>query len=463
MDCLTGPDGALYVADWYDKRANHVDPVDNWDRSNGRIYKVQARGAPPAAPIDPPLDKRSSKDLIALLAHPNEWYAAEARRILAERRDASVVPGLRKAVRDNEGRLALESLWALYVSGGFDEDFADRLLDHPDEDVRAWAIRLVGDGKKVSPGFRDRLVALARADKSAAVRCQLACSCKRLPGPDCLPIVRELLRREEDAADPFLPLLLWWAIEDKAISDRDIVLGLLDSPAAWRTPIVHQFIVERLARRYTDEGGEAGFTACARLLIAAPGRIETDLLLRGMDRALEGRRLEKVPEVLKKQLMEMRRDRPDDLTLLRLAVRMGAADAYDQALKQAGDGEASESNRIALIDLLGQMGNPDCLPTLLHALADARSDGLRGRPVRVTAVLRPAGRRRRAGDVPQVVAGVKGAGTDFVVRPGGIQSEIPRGRGRGADRSARGAAGQVALHGRVQGRSDRPTPRETLG
>ena len=66
---------------------------------------------------------------------------------------------------------------------------------------RTWAIRLVGDGKKVSPGFRDRLIALARTEKSATVRCQLACSCKRLPGPDCLPIVRELLMRDEDAAD----------------------------------------------------------------------------------------------------------------------------------------------------------------------------------------------------------------------------------------------------------------------
>src|SRR5205823_12750828 len=42
IDCLTGPDGSVYVADWYDARANHVDPVDNWDRSNGRIYKIEA-------------------------------------------------------------------------------------------------------------------------------------------------------------------------------------------------------------------------------------------------------------------------------------------------------------------------------------------------------------------------------------------------------------------------------------
>ncbi len=56
IDCLTGPDGAVYVADWYDKRANHVDPVDNWDRSNGRIYKIVAKNAKPDVRLTPRQD-----------------------------------------------------------------------------------------------------------------------------------------------------------------------------------------------------------------------------------------------------------------------------------------------------------------------------------------------------------------------------------------------------------------------
>jgi putative membrane-bound dehydrogenase-like protein len=377
IDCLTGPDGALYVADWYDKRANHVDPIDTWDRSNGRIYKVEAKGAKPVAPIDPPLGKRSSKELVAFLKNPNSWWTGEARRILGERRDASVVSILRKAVLENTGRLALESLWALNVSGGFDEDFAGKLLDHPSPDVRTWAIRLVGDGKKVSPGFRGRLVALARTETSATVRCQLACSCKRLAGPDCLPIVRQLLLRDEDAADLYIPMLLWWAIEDKAISDRDLVIGLLDSPAVWRAPIVSRFIVERLARRYMDESGAENLNACVRLLAAAPGQAETDLLLRGMDKALEGRRLVKAPEALETALSQLRKARPDDLTLLRLAVRLGGTDAYEQSVKRAGDAKAPDADRIALVELLGQTGKADCVPTLLQTLAGAKSDALR--------------------------------------------------------------------------------------
>ncbi len=377
IDCLTGPDGALYVADWYDKRANHVDPIDTWDRSNGRIYKVETKGAKPAAPIDPPLGKRSSKELVALLDNPNSWWSGEARRILGERRDASVVPLLREMVLENKRKLALESLWALYVSGGFDEDFAGKLLDHANENVRTWAIRFVGDSKKISTRFRDRLVSLARTETSATVRSQLACSSKRLPGPDCLPIVRELLMRDEDASDRYIPMLLWWAIEDKAISDRDSVINLLDSPAFWRAPIVSRFIVERLARRYMDEGSAADMNACARLLAAAPGQAEIDLLLRGMDKALEGRQAVKAPVALESALSASRKKRPNDLTLLRIAVRLGGADAYEQALKRAGDAKALDADRIILIDLLGQTDKADCVPTLLQTLADAKSDVLR--------------------------------------------------------------------------------------
>src|SRR5439155_942422 len=80
--------------------------------------------------------------------------------------------------------------------------------------------------KQVAPTIQQRLVASARAERSPVVRSQLACSAKRLPGKDALPIIRELLQRDEDAVDPQIPLLIWWAIESKAVSDRDQVVGL---------------------------------------------------------------------------------------------------------------------------------------------------------------------------------------------------------------------------------------------
>jgi len=39
----------VYVSDFYDKRTAHPDPDAEWDRSNGRIYKIEAKGTKPLA------------------------------------------------------------------------------------------------------------------------------------------------------------------------------------------------------------------------------------------------------------------------------------------------------------------------------------------------------------------------------------------------------------------------------
>jgi putative membrane-bound dehydrogenase-like protein len=375
VDCLTGPDGAVYVADWHDKRATHLDPVDNWDRSNGRIFRVEPQGAKPLPAFN--LAKMTSLELVDLLSHENDWFRREARRILAERRDESVVGRLRELVLNRKDHLALEALWAVYVSGGFNDNVARQTLDHANEDVRTWTVRLLGDAKKVSVPIRNRLVRLAKHDPSPAVRNQLACSCKRLPAADALPIVRQLLRRDEDAQDPQIPLLLWWAIEAKAVSDRDAVLGLLGDAEAWRLPLVRQFILERIGRRYLAENSDAGLRACAWLLDTAPGAAEVDLLVKGMDLALEGRQLAQVPAVLEKQIDKLRAERPDDLKRLRLALRLGSAPAYADALKRVSDPKTPEGTRLSLVEVLGQAGRAECVPALLTLFEQAKGDPLR--------------------------------------------------------------------------------------
>src|SRR6266446_5408801 len=228
VDCEAGPDGAVYICDWCDKRASHVDPLDTWDRSNGRIYRVQSRSADVSKPKLPnagapgfDLSRLSSEQLVDLLDQPNAWFSRKARLLLAERRDPKVLPRLRKQISDKQSpRLALQSLWALYVSGGFDEKFASQLLTDPNENVRAWTVRLLGDSRQVSPLTRNQLVTLARSETSPVVRSQLACSAKRFPAEDALAIISELLSHNEDLNDQHIPLLLWWALEDKAIASR---------------------------------------------------------------------------------------------------------------------------------------------------------------------------------------------------------------------------------------------------
>ena len=78
-----GPDGNVYVIDWYDKQACHRNEPVIWDRTNGRIYKVSYRGTKPVTGID--LQKCSDEELVKYQLHDNEWYVRHARRILQER------------------------------------------------------------------------------------------------------------------------------------------------------------------------------------------------------------------------------------------------------------------------------------------------------------------------------------------------------------------------------------------
>jgi putative membrane-bound dehydrogenase-like protein len=109
VDLLQGPDGCVYVVDFYDRRAAHLDPVDNWDKTNGRIYRIEYKGGPKYETFD--LRKKSSAELVELLKHSNVWWRREARQLLAERQDRSVHETLRKWVNEEKGQLALEALW----------------------------------------------------------------------------------------------------------------------------------------------------------------------------------------------------------------------------------------------------------------------------------------------------------------------------------------------------------------
>ena len=173
----------------------------------------------------------STAELVALRTSTNDWFAAEARRILAERRDASIVPELKRLLADDRDEtVALRDLWALHVSGGLDDATAMELLDHPVAGVRRWTIRLLGDDHRMNSGASERSsAALAATEPDAMVRSQLASSCQRWDADDALPILGRLARRDEDRRDPHIPNLLWWAFERQLRQDRDAVVDLLST------------------------------------------------------------------------------------------------------------------------------------------------------------------------------------------------------------------------------------------
>ncbi len=403
-DVTMGPDGSVYVCDWHDQRMAHPDPDADWDRSNGRIYRIRARQL--AQQPTTQLAALASSQLVARLGDRNDWYVRKARRILADRRDPEMIFPLRTLVMESkDDHLALEALWALYVSGGFSDEFAERLLEHRNADVRWWSVRLLGDEERVAPAIAVRLVPLAAQDPSVAVRGQLACTAKRLPATDALPIIGQLIARSEDGQDPFLPLLLWWAVEQHAVAARDEVLALFTQPAVRSLPLVRDAIQERLLRRYAALATEPGYLACATLLKTAP-TADRERLLAALDQGLKDRSkarggsagtlfanlavvaaehaephsarapVQNIPPQLARLIDGLWQENPDDMTLIRLAARMGRPLAQERALALAMDGQTVLAKRIEALQLLAETGPPSIAESLLKLLSSAEPQPL---------------------------------------------------------------------------------------
>ena len=134
-----GPDGALYILDFYnqavvhnDTRGPKHDPQGNAairpdrDHHFGRIWRVQHKEA---KKLDlPKLDPGKPAVLVKVLEHPNEWVRMTALRLLLERNKIDVVPQLENlAVSDKASAEArIHALWLLN-----DLHQLSRMVDQP--------------------------------------------------------------------------------------------------------------------------------------------------------------------------------------------------------------------------------------------------------------------------------------------------------------------------------------------
>ncbi len=413
-DAVMGPDGAVYIADWYDQRTAHPDPDAEWDRRNGRIFRLRWKDAPVTPHVDP--QSRSNKELLSWLGSRNGWKAARARRVIAERSDPGVVSNLKEmlAATDDE-QLTLQTLWTLHTLGAFDESLAATLLDHNSEAVRSWAIRLQGDERQVSDTFGQRLLEVAAQDASPVVIAQLASTAGRLPARLSVPLAWAIAGRSEFADDPHIPLLVWWTVEKHATDAVGPIVETFSTAAAWDTPIVRDVLLGRLMRRYAGEGSRAGYQACARLFTSAPNDKERRRLMEELDAGLKmlGRkrlpglppgssfadiavvradrtpkpaRLESMPPELAGILANQGENETTDPLLLRLATRLGSADAYARTIELATDPTEPQSVRLSALEILRELADATGIERLLGLI------GTDEEPDVQTAALRVLGR-----------------------------------------------------------------------
>jgi len=148
-----GPDGALYVIDYYRKRIEHPewtasefqkDPSEfSLGSDRGRIYRVVPDGAQPAN-ARPMLDTASTAMMVAALESPNLWWRRTAQRLLVDGKHEDAVPLLTSLAQDRArpalGRL--HALWTLDGLGHLDSSVVLQALSDPEPGVRENALRM---------------------------------------------------------------------------------------------------------------------------------------------------------------------------------------------------------------------------------------------------------------------------------------------------------------------------------
>ena len=264
--------------------------------------------------------------------------------------------------------------------------------------------------------------------------------------------------------DIHLPLLLWWALEAKVATDPEAVLALFQDRAIWDLPIVRATIAERLMRRFAAAGTQAGPDELRRLLAMAPGPDHIKRLMAGFEAAVAGRALTGLPAELAEALAKYSGQS------VTLGLRQGKPEALSEALHVLADDRADRAKQLQLLQILGEVRRPACVPVVLRLACQSPDNALRSAAFCTLAGYDdPA----IADEVIKAYANmsddVRASAQSLLVTRRGLGGPVPRGDRRPDDRSPhrspRGrreavAAGRLASHAPWQpscsDRSSRP-------
>lgn len=145
-----GPDGALYVCDWYNPLVGHMqhsirDP--NRDRTHGRIWRITHEGRPLCTP--PKIAGASIPELLDVLTTYSDRDRYRARIELRSRDSVQTIAGVKKWVAGLDSsdpeleHARLEALWVHQQHDVVDPEFLEQMLKSSEPRARAAATRVL--------------------------------------------------------------------------------------------------------------------------------------------------------------------------------------------------------------------------------------------------------------------------------------------------------------------------------
>jgi putative membrane-bound dehydrogenase-like protein len=369
----SGPDGNVYLIDWYDQQICHLPQPEKWDRTNGRIYKISYTKAKPLPAVD--FTKATWADLVKCQEHPNDWVARMARRLMQERvirdqkgsEEARVALGKLATEHQDEG-IRLRAIWAQYLCGGLDDSTAlSATTKAKSPHLRGWVVRLLGQSADSLNVNQTPADAVVRRDITSVMLQKAADSRWR-----ALP---HLLAVSEDAADHNLPYLYWYALEPLVAEKPEEGLKLA---AEGKIPMLLQFAARRVGALNTPES----LSLLAKSIGGAKTEEQRVAYLRGLQEATRGKRQVTMPDGWPAAFESLMKS-PDAAIRnqsMALAVTFGDKGALATLRKVLADAKADTAARLSALTALVDGRDAETVPLLQAAVADKelRAAAIRG-------------------------------------------------------------------------------------
>ncbi len=273
IDAQVGPDGHMWVMDWYNFIVQHNPTPAGFrngkgnayetelrDKTHGRIYRVVYTKAKPEKPFT--LKDATPEKLVETLKHPNMTWRLHAQRLLVERGKEDVAGALRKLVADKEvdecglNVGAIHAFWTLFaVDQAAELNPFDHLkaLGHKSAAVRrAAALTFPAPDEAISLAFVNSVAKFN--ETNPAVLSALAQRIADLPSTEknSLLGVFPAVLMKEDKGDPNLKVALLAASSGRAGE----VLVLLAGGGGIESTASGLALIEQLARHYAASAGD---------------------------------------------------------------------------------------------------------------------------------------------------------------------------------------------------------------
>lgn len=299
-----GPDGCLYVLDWYDRyhcyQDANADPK-GVDRGHGRLYRVVHEKRPKRRVED--FEKLTDAQLVALLADPNIFNRQRAQLKLQERNvapESETARMIQKVVFDKSLALKtrLHALWSLVGSTRLTESMAKELLHASEPELRAWGVRTVGRQVIDTPAVRGWLENLA-SDSDPRVRVEVSIASPKLARAkqeSAWNIQQQMKVLSHSGPDPILSRVVWQNMLPDLVREQDSVLSSMKQEGVrgeWNSlvPRFATLLLSQVNNRLEDERSQASVNnvlSAASLIAKEDSESGTRVLNALLDRVRSG-------------------------------------------------------------------------------------------------------------------------------------------------------------------------------